>query len=48
MNTVRIDLNWWEEINIPALMLFKSGELVNKIVGAVTEAQLKSFIEKNI
>jgi thioredoxin 1 len=33
---------------IPALMVFKSGELVDKSIGAVTVSQLKSFIEKNI
>jgi thioredoxin 1 len=31
---------------IPALLLFKNGELVDQIIGAVPKTQLVSFLEK--
>jgi thioredoxin 1 len=33
---------------IPALLLFKNGELVDQIVGAVSKSTLVQFIEKGI
>ncbi|HPN65579.1 MAG TPA: hypothetical protein PK247_10300 [Candidatus Goldiibacteriota bacterium] len=31
--------------SIPTLMFFKNGEMVNQIVGVVSEAQLKKVID---
>lgn len=35
-------------MSIPALLLFKNGELVDKQVGAVPKAQVDAFIDKNL
>jgi len=33
--------------SIPTLLLYKNGELVDKVVGALPKPQLKSFIDRN-
>jgi len=35
-------------MSIPTLILFKDGDVAEKLVGAVPKAKLKSFVEKNI
>lgn len=35
-------------MNIPTIMLFKSGEPVDKIVGGVVKSEIVSMIERNI
>jgi thioredoxin 1 len=34
--------------SIPTLLLYKDGELVDKLVGALPKPQLKSFIDRHI
>lgn len=34
--------------NIPALFVFKDGEVVDKAIGALPRSQLTAFIEKNM
>ena len=34
--------------NIPTLLFFKGGELVDRVVGAVSQAELEKHIEKLI
>ena len=34
--------------NIPALYMFKNGQVVDQVVGALPRSQLAGFIEKNI
>ncbi|TGN02067.1 thioredoxin [Leptospira dzoumogneensis] len=33
--------------SLPTLLLFKDGQLVDKIIGALPKAQIKSFIERH-
>jgi thioredoxin 1 len=33
--------------SIPTLLLYKDGKLVDKVIGALPKAQIKSFIERN-
>lgn len=34
--------------SIPALMIFKNGEVVDQQIGAIPKAQLEAFINKNL
>ncbi|MCK5848865.1 MAG: thioredoxin [Caldisericia bacterium] len=34
-------------VSIPTMILFKNGEQVDKVIGALPKAQLKAFIDKN-
>jgi thioredoxin 1 len=38
----------YQVMGIPTLLIFKSGEVVGKQVGALTPAQLNSFVEEHI
>lgn len=35
-------------VSIPALLLFKNGEVADRMVGAAPEAQLSNLIERNL
>ncbi len=35
-------------MSIPTIIMFKDGKVVDKVVGALPKAKLKSFVEKNI
>ena len=52
---VKVDVTENQEIaarygirNIPALYLFKDGEVVDQVVGALPRSQLVNFVEKNL
>lgn len=34
-------------VSIPTMILFKNGEQVDKVIGALPKEQIKAFIEKN-
>ncbi|MBU0596882.1 thioredoxin [Patescibacteria group bacterium] len=38
----------YEVMSVPTFVLFKNGEVADKIIGGVTKEKLKEFIEKNL
>ncbi|QJC34912.1 thioredoxin [Enterobacteriaceae endosymbiont of Donacia piscatrix] len=34
--------------SIPTILLFKNGNVIDKIIGSITKIQLKNFLDKNL